>query len=227
MNVPQLPKLDAILNTVRNLDQTQTSIRHDNTLVPPAMQMELASKATNQHVVQPHEMGPSLYTYRGVASHTNPNLFYQNYMNDGDAKRDHVTSLQNMLTATTQNTGKTSMPTTKPCHVYPPLLIRYNDPDNPVNRFIAVDVYAGGELHPAKGVPDLVINFHIDTHAITITSCHIPVKKSQDFKIVIWTLYAMHPGPNNKSLTISEFTQMYDQVRFEVMRNKSVNGHVM
>lgn len=195
---PRLDQLLSSINTVNRVTQPR------GYLVSPQTQMQLAN------VYQPDELGASWYAQRD-----NPKLFYQHYVSPTEAKEDYTTGLQNM-----SNNGGTS----SDCHVYPPLLVRYADSSLPGDQYLPVDVYQNGELHPAQGVPDLTLNFHASTQAITLTSCHVDPQRERDLKIAIWTFYSMHPGPHDRTLTISEFTQMYDQTRFQVLRKMALRG---
>jgi len=163
---------------------------------------------------------------QGQIPDVNKSLFFQNYINTKDASKDHETGLQNVAKVQQhlqQATGQ-NVPFNHTCHVYPPLLIRYDDPQKPIDQFVPVDVYPGGELHPAQGVPDMVINFHIDTGAITVTTCRIDPKKLKNFELAVWALYSMYPGQEDQKVDVAQFTTMYDQTRYELLRAMSLRA---
>lgn len=199
--VSAYPRLDQLLSSINVVNRVSEPSGY---LVSPQTQMQLAN------VYQADELGASWYAQRA-----NSDMFYQHYISPTYAQEDHNTGLQNM----TQNGGSAT-----DCHVYPPLLVRYADPSRPSDQYLPVDVYNNGELHPAQGVPDLTVNFHASTGAITLTSCHVDPEREQDLKIAIWTFYSMHPGPNDRTLTIDEFTSMYDQTRFQVLHKMALRG---
>lgn len=218
----QFPKLDTLLNTMNTLQQSRKQQTH---LVNQPMQMQMLSRASGKPVLTSHDMGPTLMTFhkQPPTPNASQSLFMSNYLNQNSAvqdlqsSRNHVQQVQQQV----QQVGgyhTTEALNESQCHVYPPLLVRYDDPQSPIDRYVPVEIVAGGELHRAKGVPDLILNFHIDSHAITATTCHINPEKLKNFEIAIWTLYSMHMPDPNTMLTVSQFTAEYDQTRYRLIK---------
>lgn len=226
---------------LKDMLTTMNKVKTDK-LVSPPLQMQLAGRMSGQPVRTPHDMGPTLlHMHNQQIPSLNPreSLFFQNYVSHDIASRDHQTSLNNVTNTLHQTTR--SLPPSHPshpdllqaasgkCHVYPPLLVRFDDDKKPVDQFVPINVFPGGEIHRAKGVPDMVLNFHIQSHAITVTTCHIDPEKIKDFELVIWTLYSMHDGtPGGEHMVnVNQFTQLYDQTRYELLRAMSMRGKMI
>ena len=96
------------------------------------------------------------------------------------------------------------------------MLVRYNGNGD---DYIPVQLVSGGEMHYTKGVPDMILNFHKDTHAITVTICNIQKNKLPDYEIAMQTLYSMVINTEpEKMLSVQDFTTMYDLKRYEILR---------
>jgi hypothetical protein len=224
------PDLDTVLNTMNALDQerkTQNPLWHPNT------QMQLLARSSQEDINHPYNVGPNLLRLNQTPNQNiSQNLFFQNYIKPQDAAKDFQTSMNNVVTVSTtmnnnnsnnNNTNSSDIAAFRKCQVYPPLLIRYYDPMAPnQDRYVAVKILKGGELRATHEIPDMILNFHADTRAITVTICQIDPAKMKDFELSIWALYSMfHPNADNNMVDINSFTILYDQTRYELLKNIS------
>jgi hypothetical protein len=179
-------------------------------LVPPQNQMNLMSKASNESINHPYSFGPALLNNTQASQ----SLFLQNYIKPQDANKNYQNSLQSYQTLM-QPFAQQQQPPQQPktCRVFPPLLVRYMD--RGTDQYIPVKILTGGEMKYTSEVPDLVLNFHSDTQAITITVCTIDPKKYKDYELTIWALYSM---VSDNMLDVSKFTLLYDQTRYKLFQ---------
>lgn len=181
-------------------------------LLNPQTQMMLARNASNTPIQNQYNMGEAIYNLsrqnnNGMnVNQTRNSLFFQNYTNARQANVDHTQALRNVSRTNTMS-----------CQVYPPLLCRYKGISN---EFLPVMILPGGELHASQPNqrPDMVLNFHNVSGAITFTTCYIDANKLDLFKIVITTLYAMM---SDTPLTVTSFTRLYDETRYTVLHKSS------
>ncbi len=167
-------------------------------LLPPEAQYNLMAKDQPQM-----PLGDALMRQR--EQRPNPPLFHQNYMDESMAHQDMKTVEQNVHQLSTP-------PLT--CEVFPPLLVRYR---GDTNVYVPVEIAVGGELHKTLRVPDLILNFHAQSQAITPTWCDLKLKESKLYLMVNDALYRMRaPQP----LTILEFQELYDQTRMALIRTQ-------
>jgi hypothetical protein len=222
------PDLDTVLNTMNTLDQERKS---QKPLWHPNTQMQLLARSSQEDINHPYNVGPNLL--RLNQNSNNQDLFFQNYIKPQDAAKDFQTSMNNVVAVSSNtmnnnnnNHNNNNMTSFQKCQVYPPLLIRYHDPMNSKqDRYVAVKILKGGELRATTGVPDMILNFHADTHAITVTICQIDPNKIKDFELSIWALYSMfHPNVDDNMVDINSFTILYDQTRYELLKHISNYG---
>jgi len=176
----------------------------------PYVQMELAKTQS------PNTYGDNIYN-----RFANPNfsqvsfpeksLFFQNYINQNDASTDYTRSLK--------NTAEVFVEPPKACHVFPPLLIRY---DGKEDHYIPVEILHTGELKVTQKVPDIVLNFHTDTKAINFTVCHIRPEKVTDLKIFVSVVYSLMSMDKKETVDVNLFTMMYDQARYSYLQRIGV-----
>jgi len=212
MNRNNYPDLDTLFSTVNPGPR-----KIEDPLLNPVNQMQLMSRFTNEPMTHPYSIGPTLLTNPDKSQ----NLFFQNYSRSQDASRDFQTSMNNTRKSIEalpplQQTQAKNIP--KTCQVYPPLLVRYNDMKSKEDKYIPAKILAGGELRLTEDIPDIILNFHADTHAITITVCKINPQKVKDYELTIWTLYSMYNKNPDNMLDIPGFSLMYDQTRYELLK---------
>lgn len=202
----RLPQLDTIL---QSLNTIQSSSQQTPKLWNPSLQTSFASQHTGQHfVVGSPQMGASM-----VTKPPTQDLFLKNYINKNDATKNMYTSMQiaaNTYKAVDTKQGSPS-PNVKTCQVYPPLLVRTNTED-----FIPVELFMDGEIRRTNGYPDMIVNFHADTGAITLTVCQIDPKKMKQYEIAMQVLYSL---TSDQPVTIPQFTDMYDNKRYTLLRS--------
>jgi hypothetical protein len=214
------PDLDTLLSTMNTLEQQK---KNEQPLWNPITQMQLISKSTNEDINHPYNLGPTLLSLgsKPVQQNTSSqNLFFQNYIKPQDASKDFQTSLSNVSAVQQQVQRDTNQPNdiSRKCQVFPPLLVRYDDPKSRDDKYVAIKILSGGEIKATSDVPDMILNFHADTHAITVTICNIDPKKVKDFEITIWALYSMFDKDPENMLDITSFTILYDQTRYELLK---------
>ena len=218
-----LSDLDAVL---RSVDSIEKGVKDQPKVWAPSNQLQILSQGVgSSSSTSPFDIGPKLVSKTPEAR---TDLFLQSYIRPEDAKRDMTTAFNTARTemksapvVSTATSPFTEQPQTQ-CHVFPPLLVRYADPKTNSDMYIPVDVYAGAELHYAKGVPDIIINFHADSHAITITACNLNPKKLEDYTLAIQTMYTMTTADPERMLSVPEFTTLYDMKRYELLRSLSM-----
>lgn len=196
-------------NPIQSLNTTQNSMDGMLSLKPVPQRQDLMQM--NNNITSRHELGAGLATQRlSNISSTNPvstqSSFIQSYNSSVGAEHD-----QRQLSQNVDDYKNVDI------DVFPPLLITYKpDPMYPDGRFAPLLVNMGGELKPAKeGVPDLVLNFHNPSGAITVSV--FPVKSKDKFnymKLTMNTLYAMKsPHP----VTVDEFLKIYSDTRTRLL----------
>lgn len=217
----RLPPLDAILNTMNTLEKTS---KEQPKMWNPMMQTQIMSQGIGQPLTPGSEnIGKTLMAATPPAGHQD--LFMQNYINKQDGQRDLAKTMQTAASVHKQATIITgSTPREHQCRVFPPLLVRYDDPKTHQDAFIPVELYAGGEIHYARGFPDMILNFHADTHAITLTTCKIDPQKMREYEIAMQVLYSLVTVEPDKMLTVAEFTMMYDAKRYALLRSLAMRG---
>ena len=94
------------------------------------------------------------------------------------------------------------------------MLIRYEGLEY---LYIPVAILQGGEIQKTLGIPDLLLNFHAESQAVTVTICNVDPNKLRDYQITISTLYSMMA---DRSLPIDAFSTLYDRVRAEVLNHE-------
>lgn len=147
-------------------------------------------------------------------------LFLKNYINKQDGVRDLQKGMQTAAEVHKKATTQAGlMPSQHVCRVYPPLLVRYHDPRAGADAYIPVELFAGAELHYAHGFPDLILNFHADTHAITVTTCRINAAKMKEYELAMQVLYSLTVSDPDRMLTVPEFTALYDNARSSLLRS--------
>lgn len=210
-SMPQASYKD--LNTLALGMNSITDARNSNDKIwDPYVQMQLAKTQS------PNTYGDNIYN-----RFTNPNfnqvsfpeksLFFQNYINQNDATTDYTKSLKN----TAEVFVEVEPP--KACHVFPPLLIRY---DGKEDHYIPVEILHTAELKVTQKVPDVVLNFHTDTKAINFTVCHIRPEKVTDLKIFVSVVYSLMSMNKKETVDVNLFTMMYDQARYSYLQRIGV-----
>lgn len=204
----ELNSLSGSLNTISNVQ------RSSERMWDPYVRMQLA-KEESQNGVSPHTYGDNIYN-----RYSNPNfqqvsfpeksLFFQNYINPNDATVDYRKSLQN----TAEVHKPLKIPAMKACHVFPPLLLRYEGRED---HYIPVEILPAAELKITQKVPDVVLNFHADTKAINFTICHTQPEKVNDLKIFVSVVYSLMEMDSQK-IDVKLFTLMYDQARYSYLK---------
>lgn len=185
----------------------------------PTLQTQIMSQKIGQPLtLGSPDIGKTLMAATPPAGHQD--LFMQNYVNKQDGQRNLDTTMQTAAAVHKQATVITSSPPREhQCRVFPPLLVRYDDPKTHQDAFIPVELYSGGEIHYARGFPDMILNFHADTHAITLTTCKIDPKKMREYEIAMQVLYSLVTTDPDKMLSVAEFTVMYDVKRYALLRS--------
>lgn len=132
-----------------------------------------------------------------------PKVFESAYLHPRSAQNDRQEANRNIVQTELQ---------TNQCRVLAPLLVRF---DGPESKYVAVKLEANGVLTGVRDqVPDMVLNFHADTGAITVTVCKVSAILSR-FQLVVDILYAMK---SSIPLTIQAFNQLYDEMRVQQLR---------
>lgn len=225
-----LPQLDTLLNSLNAMEQGS---RQQPRVWNPQVQTHLvaqkvpdlflqntvsATSAQTTSVVPPSP--GSLHTGRAVLSvpaAQQADLFMRNYVRPQDAVKNLNAAQQNAQTVHQKLAAATTLASTtaRHCRVYPPLLVRYAGPDD---AYIPVNLMAGAELQTTRGLPDLILNFHADTQAITVTTCRIEPTKWPEYELAMQVLYSLTVPEAERTLNVREFTQLYDQVRYNLLR---------
>lgn len=192
-------------NKYKQLDVTQNSMDSMLALKTGDQRQNMLQSQHNVNVS--HELGAGLVTQRlgnnPASTHTSFNNSYSTPVGSDHDKRQLEQNMSDYKNVDID--------------VFPPLLITYK-PEHayPDGRFASLKVGMGGELKPSKeGVPDIVINFHNPSGAITVSV--FPVKNRDNFnnlKLVMSTLYAMKsPTP----VTADEFLKIYSDTRTRLL----------
>ena len=203
------PSLDVLLKSMNTLEQ---SSKAQPKLWSPQLQTEfigpsatLGSPNTGKAVM-------------AVPPLQQQDLFMKNYINKQDGVKDLKVSMANAADIHKKATLAVGNPPSEHvCKVFPPLLVRYQDPQAK-DAYIPVELSAGAEMHYARSFPDLVLNFHADTHAVTVTVCRIEPFKMKVYELAMQVLYSMTTTQPDKMLTVTEFTALYDNVRYNLLR---------
>lgn len=221
-----MPSLDTLLSSMNQIEQ---SSRQQPRVWDPQLQSNFVmavrpsppTGATKAGPGSP-ELGRAVLTVPAAQQH---DLFMKNYIRPQDGVNNMRVSMQNASEVHQNATAATrATPTTHQCRVFPPLLVRYDDPKTRADAYIPVALFAGGELHYTTGFPDLILNFHADTHAITLTACQIDPKKFQQYELAMEVLYSLTVSDPDKMLTVAEFTTLYDQARYTWLRQRALAG---
>lgn len=223
MSQKSFPDLDTLLSTINTLDQQK---KNQQPLWNPNTQMQLLSQSSKEDIKHPYNFGPNLLSLNRQPATNSQNLFFQNYIKPQDAAKDFQTTMSNAASVQQTVQQNTNQPNdlSRKCRVFPPLLIRYNDEKSRDDKYIPVKVLFGGELRATSDVPDIILNFHADSHAITLTICNINPAKMKDFELAIWTLYSMLDKDPDNMVDITSFTIMYDQTRYELLKSISARN---
>lgn len=209
MKSHKLPELDAILQSMDAID-TQSKSRPK--IWSPSLQTSLMSKYSNAPLVLGSPEIGSRVTM--IPPHQQRDLFMQNYLNKDDGDKDFRTGMQIASLVHRKATEASNIvPSQHTCKVYPPLLVRYSGTSD---QYIPVQLFMGAEMRRTTGFPDMIVNFHSDTQAITVTVCQIEPKKMQQYELAMQVLYSM---VSDNPLTIEEFTSMYDLNRYNLTRS--------
>lgn len=157
-----------------------------------------------------------------VPANQQPDLFLQNYIRPADGLKDLQTSLANAADSHKKATVAAAVtPTEHQCKVFPPLLVRYGDPKGQ-DTYVPVELMAGAELRYTRSFPDLVLNFHADTQAVTVTVCQINANKWPEYELAMQVLYSLVVTDPEKLLTVTEFSALYDNMRYDLLRRQAL-----
>ena len=215
MNPNPNPKFTDLSELLGSMDTVEKSM-NNRKIWDQAVQMQLASQSTGQTINQPYSMGSALFSQMNQPKTADRNLFFQNYIDPKAAARDHTTIMANANSV--YKAQGNSVVFAGNCHVFPPLLVRYEDHKMNRDQYIPVEILPSGELKLTNEVPDIILNFHADSKAITVTTCNIKPEKLVDFKIVISTLYNMTETDPNQTVDVRLFTLLYDKTRYMYLR---------
>jgi len=224
----QRKQFNDLSTVINSLDTVREAQNNTPKLWSPEVQLQLASQNTQQNINQPYYYGPALvnsiygnnnYENKSAFKDYDKSLFFQNYINPRDAMKDHQTNVANVQNIATNLNNPPEFG--KRCNVFPPLLIRYTPPRGTPNenKFVPIELLPGGELKLTDKVPDIILNFHSDSKAITFTTCDIKREKLPDFNIFVSSVYNLHELDPNKTVDIQLFTMMYDQQRYSLLQS--------
>lgn len=215
--------LSKSVNAIHSIP-VQQPVRH---LYPADTRLEVVRRAHTGEVRGPEDMGNALLAIHHNRLKTDArmvrdgvpqphSIFHQSYQNKDRAIYDWNVGVNN-LAAHRQDFSKVSLLSDHgkmagPCHMFPPLLVEYNGSKD---KYTPLKIFDGGEVHPTKSIPDIVLNFHADTRAITLSLCEVEKERTDDYNVVVTTLYAMQ---SDMPLTVSSFSKMYDQKRAEILQ---------
>lgn len=130
-------------------------------------------------------------------------LFGQSYVHLEDAQRDYAQVLRNL--GRVEDVSNT-------CSVFQPLLVKFAGEKD---AYIPVRLGLGAELQKTLRTPDLVLNMHSESKAITVSVCEVQKDRILLFRTAIDTLYSMTA---DRPLTILEFQRLYDDVRLQILK---------
>ncbi len=130
-------------------------------------------------------------------------VFGQSYVHLDDAQRDYAQVLRNL--GRVENVSNT-------CVVLMPLLVKFAGEKD---AYIPVRLGLGAELQKTIGVPDMLISFHSESKAITVSVCEVQKERILLFRTAIDCLYSMTA---DRPLTILNFQRLYDDVRLRVLK---------
>jgi hypothetical protein len=102
------------------------------------------------------------------------------------------------------------------CEVFPPLLVRYGGEED---TFIPVKLTISGEMHKTLETPDMILNFHADSKAITLTMCDLDKNNLSRYNVAVDALYAMRMPIGLDGLSLIEFASLYDEARAPLLKN--------
>ena len=209
------PPLDTLLNSMRTMEQTA---QQQPKLWDPRLQTDFTGRVSGQAVtIGSPETGKAVMA---VPAQRQQDLFLNNYVRRADGVQNLQVGMQNAAQVHRQASVVANVPPTEhTCKVYPPLLVRYRDPAQPGDQYVPVELFAGGEMRYTRGFPDLILNFHSDTRAITVTVCQIDARKWSQYQLAMQTLYSMTVVGAETTLTVPEFTALYDNVRYNLLRS--------
>lgn len=211
--------IEVILNAMRAIKTEQES-KPVNPLIEPDAQMAVTKSHIGNNSLHYQDVGPALLDLRaaGGTSDLNNSLFAKHYASPSTAQSDHDQSLNNAKLGLSSE----GLQHESTCFVLPPLFIRYQDPANAGDAYIPFIIVGSGELHETKETPDLIVNFHKQSQAITLTVCRDPGSDRMSlFERVIQWLYSLI-STSGKPVTVKQFLSMYDQKRYETLQSRSL-----
>jgi hypothetical protein len=199
-----------IINSLNKLQNLQSGTEK---LITPREQLMKSG------VSHPEDLGKKIWgkwsdSPVGINAPTGTSIFEKNYVQTNHAIEDKNKAIR--------ATAETNMKGNGQCSLFPPLLIRYYPVDNK-DRFVGAIIGSLGSIVATKGKPEVIVNFHSNTHAITLSVCtsSIPPSKMPHLKIAIMSLYKMYTTDHVREgiRSIQEFQLMYDQSRENLLRS--------
>ncbi len=179
------PSLSKLVETMRSMRTSGPAL-----VRPESQRFLLRSLTESGEAPRPEEVGPTLlmgHRSGNLTSHDLYHLFHQHYLQPTAAERDYKEALDHVRAPGTDNMREQ-------CHVYAPLALRSSLPSS---KFAPFKVGDQGKLTPAdQSTPDLIVNFHAPSTAITLTVCHIDSANLGNLEMAVWALYsarASHP----------------------------------
>ncbi len=220
-----LPSAAALLASAERI---QSQRAQQSRLWTPSLQIPLL--ATPQSLVQPQTIPQGATTLRRqyelgrklvlMPDEERQKMFLTQYTNPAFAETDLRQSATNAVNAHKNLTLAMNIAaSSNQCGVFPPLLIRYNGAED---KYIPVRITnSSGEIHAVRDeLPDMIVNFHAQSRAITLTVCRIDSTHMEKYFTVLDVMYSIAPVANNEvAVTIEEFTKLYDQHRAEYLHN--------
>jgi len=210
---PMLYDNQQYLNTMRSVNQASSNLP---SLLGPNEQIR--SMQTTQNV----PFSQTIYDryqqqHQKQQQNQNP-LFFQQYLNPRVATMDYNTSMNNLTSATQNYKRPDNFPEVKPCHVFPPFLIRFGGAKD---EFVPVTIVQYAELQRNDvSLPDIVLNFHAQSHAINFTTCVIDKEKLKYLEMFIHVVYSLQRDEPIKDL--EDFTILYDIKRYAYVKEKQL-----
>jgi hypothetical protein len=191
-------------------------------LVSTSVQNQLIEQKTGMPVNNPYSVGKALLQHvPRTETPLDKSIFYGHYIDKKVAEKQLSTTQIN-----TDNVLKkfySEVPsTTQRCRTFAPLRLRYDSKGDSSDKVLSIVVLKGGELkQTSKVVPDIVMTFHGVEGTITLTLCFINDSKMNDLMIAITSLYALD---YKTSVSISDFSKLYDKVRYNVLRQQVLHN---
>ena len=188
------------------LQQSMDSMKTMQSLKPQEARQSLIQ--SNHNITNPTELGAGLLVQRmdnNSGSATSQPSFDTSYNSLIGANHDKAQLSRNLQEYKNVDID-----------VFPPLLIKYKtEPAYPDGRFLPLVVRMGGELQPAEeGVPDIVLNFHNPSGAITISVFPVKNANFHNLKLAMNVFYAMKsPEP----VDAQKFIEIYRDTRTRLL----------